>query len=963
MSFLSAKSQQNASRKEVEYSLEEYLNLCKTDRMAYASAAERLLAAIGEPAVIDTSKEPRLARIFQNRTIRTYAPFSDFYGIEDTIERLVNFIRSAAQGTGESRKILHMLGPVGSAKSTLAERLKALMETYPIYVLCANGVASPVFESPLGLFDPETDAAALQEEYGIPLSAIKIVPSPWALKRLAEFEGDINKFTVRKMWPSRLKQIAVSRTEPGDANTSDVTGLIGKCDIRQLEHFSQNDPDSYSYSGGLNRGNQGLCECVEIFKAQTAVLNPLLAATQENHYAASEPIGQLPWSGMLLSHCFSEDTEILTKTGWKNIDTLEIGDLIATMRRDTREVEFHPAQQKIVRQAVPHEMYHFKSSAMNHLMTSDHTLLVKAQKHQEIKEILVKDFHKTGYEIPLSAIIVQDDLEGWSDDEIRALVWVVADGSIQSRVTLPNYARFHLGKARKIERLLGLCARMKTNTTIANSTHKSKNYKNIQNIYVEFDAKILQKTLPSEFVNLSPRQIEILLTEWAHTDGTIHTLKKNGKIQQAQLYTNNTKNKDLIQYLCAISGRKSCAWPRHLEGYEDVWSIHIQFDKTFVRADNVNKGVVSYEGRVWCVTVQNHTVFARRQGKVIITGNCNFSENASFTNNKKNEAFVDRMGVVKVPYTLRVTEEAKIYEKMLRESSLANAPLAPHTLNLLARFSVLSRLEEHQNSTLYAKLCVYDGQDVRETEPRAKSLTEYKDAATENEGTTGISTRFAMTVLASVFNYDASEVAADPIHLFVVLRQAIERAQFPQEQEEKYLSFVNDELESRYAKDIEKDIQTCYVESYATFGQNLFDRYVQHADAWMENADFRDPDTGTMLDRSALNDELSKVEKAAGIGNPKDFRSEVVRFCLRYRANNGGNNPDWRSYEKIREVIEAKMFGNMEDLLPVISFGAKQDSETAEKHQNFLARMMEKGYTEKQVRRVVEWFARARHSQ
>ena len=188
MSFLSAKSQQNASRKEVEYSLEEYLNLCKTDRMAYASAAERLLAAIGEPAVIDTSKEPRLARIFQNRTIRTYTPFSDFYGIEDTIERLVNFIRSAAQGTGESRKILHMLGPVGSAKSTLAERLKALMETYPIYVLCANGVASPVFESPLGLFDPETDAAALQEEYGIPLSAIKIVPSPWALVKMFDEE-------------------------------------------------------------------------------------------------------------------------------------------------------------------------------------------------------------------------------------------------------------------------------------------------------------------------------------------------------------------------------------------------------------------------------------------------------------------------------------------------------------------------------------------------------------------------------------------------------------------------------------------------------------------------------------------------------------------------------------------------------------------------------------------------------
>ena len=92
------------------------------------------------------------------------------------------------------------------------------------------------------------------------------------------------------------------------------------------------------------------------------------------------------------------------------------------------------------------------------------------------------------------------------------------------------------------------------------------------------------------------------------------------------------------------------------------------------------------------------------------------------------------------------------------------------------------------------------------------------------------------------------------------------------------------------------------------YGQNLFDRYVDYADAWIEDQDFKDPDTGQLLDRELLNQELTKIEKPAGIANPKDFRNEVVKFSLRSRAQNGGKNPSWTSYEKIREVIEKRMF-------------------------------------------------------
>ena len=135
-----------------------------------------------------------------------------------------------------------------------------------------------------------------------------------------------------------------------------------------------------------------------------------------------------------------------------------------------------------------------------------------------------------------------------------------------------------------------------------------------------------------------------------------------------------------------------------------------------------------------------------------------------------------------------------------------------------------------------------------------------------------------------------------------------------------------------------------------------------YADCWIQDEEFRDPDTGEVFDRAALNAELEKIEKPAGIANPKDFRNEIVNFVLRARAASGGKNPAWTSYEKLREVIEKKMFSNTEDLLPVISINAKASEEDRSKHENFVARMVAKGYTEKQVRLLCDWYLRVRKS-
>lgn len=627
--------------------LNDYLELCKTDKMAYASAAERMLKAIGKPEIVDTSKDERLSRIFANKKIKTYPAFKDFYGVEEAIEQIVAYFKHAAQGLEERKQILYLLGPVGGGKSSLAEKLKSLMEQFPIYTISAVNRStgeeelSPVLESPLGLFNPNIEGKVLEKEYGIHTRYTSVIASPWATKRLEEHDGDLKCFNVVKLMPSILRQRAITKTEPGDENNQDIANLVGKVDIRKLEDFSQDDPDAYSYAGGLNIATQGILEFVEMFKAPLKMLHPLLTATQEGNYNGTQGFGAIPFSGIILAHS-------------------------------------------------------------------------------------------------------------------------------------------------------------------------------------------------------------------------------------------------------------------------------------------------------------------------------NESEWESFRTDRRNEAFLDRVCIVKVPYCLRYTEEEKIYEKLLAQSELANAPCAPSTLNMLAKFAVMSRLTPYENEKLYIKAASYDGQDVKSMKPNAKTIREFREAAGLQEGMDGVSTRFAYKILSKVFNFDTEETAANPVHLLAVLERSIKTANMNESQRDNLVDILKNELAPRYAKFIESEIQKAYLDSYDDYGQNLFERYISYADAWKRDEDFRDPDTNEMYSRSALNEELEKLEKPANISNPREFRDEVVSWVLRFRAENGGQMPNWKGYQKIKKVIESRMFSNTEELLPIISYSKKGSAEDEDKHTKFVARMIEMGYTERQTRILVEWYVRYR---
>lgn len=329
--FDNLKQDENLVRKQEEMSIQKYLELCAKDSeavangeskypLSYATYAERFLDAIGEPNLIDTSKDTskdsgRLRNLFGGEIIAEYDSFKDFYGMNDVIQGIVSFMKGAAAKQEQSKQVLYLLGPVGGGKSSLGERVKQIMEERPIYVLKCKKTnkLSPVQDSPLALFAATGTAQQVSSEYGIPERYMKMKLSPWAIKRLDAAGGIGNAedaFEVVKVWPSKDRQLGISKVVPGDDNNQDTSTLVGKVDINKLgEGLDQNDPDAYLYSGGLSTGNQGMMEFTEMFKAPIKTLNPMLEALQDGSYEGTENIGSMPFYGLILAHSNESEWE------------------------------------------------------------------------------------------------------------------------------------------------------------------------------------------------------------------------------------------------------------------------------------------------------------------------------------------------------------------------------------------------------------------------------------------------------------------------------------------------------------------------------------------------------------------------------------------------------------------------------------------------------------------------------
>jgi len=262
---------------------------------------------------------------------------------------------------------------------------------------------------------------------------------------------------------------------------------------------------------------------------------------------------------------------------------------------------------------------------------------------------------------------------------------------------------------------------------------------------------------------------------------------------------------------------------------------------------------------------------------------------------------------------------------------------------------------------------VYDGRRLeRESGKRGRnvpSIGDYRDEAGIDEGMEGVSTRAAFKLISVVFNMDTEEVAADPVRLFAAIEQFLAREHLMPEVRDRYLMYLKQYIAPPYIAFLGEELRRAYLESYAEQGQDLFDRYVLYADHWVQDVQYCDPETGDVFTRANLNAELEKVEKPAGISNPKEFRNEIVQYVLRERPKYGGTNPAWNAHDRFRSIFEKKIFATMKEVLPIVSFGQHATEEEQRRHDGFVERMVERGYaSSRQVRRLTEWYIRVRQA-
>jgi serine protein kinase len=379
-----------------------------------------------------------------------------------------------------------------------------------------------------------------------------------------------------------------------------------------------------------------------------------------------------------------------------------------------------------------------------------------------------------------------------------------------------------------------------------------------------------------------------------------------------------------------------------------------------------NRGMVEFIEVFKNETEYLHTMITATQEKFVpapgrhgtvhvdscIVAHSNEAEWQKFKADHTNEAILDRIVVVKVPYNLRLSEEVKIYEKFLKKADF-NAQVAPHTLEIASMFAILSRLEPTPKADLMTKLRLYNGDEVVEKGRTKKlSVRELRDDA-KREGMFGISTRFIMKALDTALSQTTGSI--HPISVREALVNMVKEADLAEDVRKQYLEFLQDTLHKAYLDLLEKDITRAFVYSFREQAETLFQNYLDHAEAYVTKTKVRDSNTREELqpDEAFLK---SIEEQIAIIGSAADgFRQEVIAYL--WAASRKGERISYTSYEPLKEAIEKKLMNSVREISRIITKARTRDEEQREKYDAMVQNLIAHGYPEDCIDTVLKYAA------
>ena len=337
-----------------------------------------------------------------------------------------------------------------------------------------------------------------------------------------------------------------------------------------------------------------------------------------------------------------------------------------------------------------------------------------------------------------------------------------------------------------------------------------------------------------------------------------------------------------------------------------------------------------------------------------IVAHSNEAEWKKFKSDHTNEAILDRIVTVKVPYNLRLSEEVKIYKKIIRKSRFT-ADIAPHTLEIASMFAILSRLEPTNKCDLMTKLKLYNGEEVVEKGRTKKiDVAELREEA-KLEGMNGISTRFIMKALDNALSDNIEENSIHPINVRESLVHMVKESDFPDDVRKRYLEFLQDTLHKEYLEVLEREITKAFVYSYQEQAEALFQNYLDHAEAYVTKKKVKDRNTAEELepDEGFMK---SIEEQIAIIGTACDgFRQEVIAFL--WSVSRRGEKISYESYEPLKEAIEKKLMASVRDVSRIITKARTRDDDQGKKYDKMVEQLIRNGYPASCVDTILKYAA------
>jgi len=336
----------------------------------------------------------------------------------------------------------------------------------------------------------------------------------------------------------------------------------------------------------------------------------------------------------------------------------------------------------------------------------------------------------------------------------------------------------------------------------------------------------------------------------------------------------------------------------------------------------------------------------------VILAHCNEAEWNRFRSEHTNEAILDRIVKINVPYILELDQEIKIYEKIISRSDF-DAHIAPHALRIASMFSVLSRLSPSQKCDAMTKMKIYNGEEVVE-KGRVRKI-DIKDLRDEshNEGMTGISTRFIMKSVDAALS-DSDKNMVTPNSIIESLIKQVKEQVISEEDRSRYLEILQKTIREEYLKILENEIAKAFVTAYDEQAQSLFDSYLDNAESYTNRTTFKDKITKEEMEPDE--NFMKSIEECIGIvGSSTDgFRSDVTAYM--FSKMRRGEKVDYKSYEPLKEAIESYLISSVKDIARIVTRSKSRDDDQRKKYGEMIKTLIDEyGYNEDSAEEVLTY--------